>query len=187
MNTTKPKEKPFMYLPGINPKTGEVALRTRVYEVLKTFPRTNLSASDITELIPEANNRQVTCALQQIVKGDGMKNYPHIHRPRRGLYRYDNTIAPSVMVFPAMSSAQRKVAKNKGRRNHDILVASQATVTSSTPAIVAPEVLAPRHELIHNFVASFPVFSEQLGDFLPTDQVVMLRDSEGRTWLAKRI
>lgn len=206
MNTDNAKHDTTYFKTGIDPTTGEAALRTRIYEVLKTFPKTRLRPADIADFIKDADTAKVANALHQLILPSALQRYPHIHRVERGVYLYDPDMAQTVVHFPSMSKAQRKAQRRRRARvkqvgvkqtsitqtgiaQPDIAVVADATVTAATPSLVLPPkgTHPSNTSTVADFVASFPVFSEQAGTFLSTDEVVMLRDSQGRNWIAKRV
>lgn len=201
MNTENIKHDTTYFKAGIDPNTGEAALRVRIYEVLKTFPKTRLRPADIADFVKDSDAAKIANALHQLILPASLAKYPHIHRVERGVYMYDSDMAQTVVHFPSMSKAQRKAQRRRRARSKqtgiqpsrvaksDIAVVADATVTAATPSLVLPpkDSHPSNTSTVADFVASFPVFSEQAGTFLSTDEVVMLRDSQGRTWLAKRV
>lgn len=181
-----------MFPAGINPVTGERAVRSKVYEVLSTMA-VPMTSAEIQALLPEYTVIAVNGALRGLIHSP--EAYPHVHRIRRGVYQYDPKRATSWVTFPQM--ARRRKVGNKVVPVNRVMKAT-ATTDKVVEAFVAEvpvqttdvDVQAVRQAVTEQavtFVQQVPVFDREQGKFLPMTNEMLLRDSLGGYWVAKRV
>lgn len=151
---------------GLNPQTGKPSYRTIVYETLTQLPGITVTPAQMASLLPEHPTQAIRDALMDIVYRP--EQYPHIHRSRRGMYRFDPTTPVKVVR----------------QRNSKVMVASvPLNPPASTPTTIAQ---VPKPESLPVFTMTVPMFDRTVGLVSP-DEEVMLVDGTGRYWHAKRI
>lgn len=162
---------------GLNPKTGGTAIRTLVYGVMSQFPQENLRIRDVAALLPDYSYQTISDAIRDLIHNP--HEYPGIHRPELGIYRFDLSKPVTWVTFPNMKRKKRK----KKTEVKPIELKAEVPISASFPAPTTPAAPSPG---VH-FVSSQPVFDAASGTFMPMTEARLLQDEDGVFWHARRI
>lgn len=182
---------------GVNPMSGEQALRSRVYEALKMFPHQVVTPRDMFQMMPEFGHRRIQSAMLGLCETP--QAYPGVHRIGRGSYMFDPSRTASWVTFPNVSKANRKSHNRRAlaaAKKFPVLQTSTvqaapikqaAPVKAVAPVKVVEQAKAVVAEatMVSSFVAVLPVFDN--GKMCPMDKEVLLRDADGNFWHATRV
>lgn len=183
-----------LYQTGINPMTGEKAIRASVYELLQQIVGVEFSPHDIVGLIPSTDASRVADALRGLIHNPAA--YPGVHRIGRGRYVYDPSRPQQWMTFPNMAR-RRRVGKRvmpvapvkaaKTTKVNPVKAALAGKVVEKAQASIQAEAILAEAQQLGQFVEIMAVFDSSTGKFLPTDSVVLLRDDKGCYWQATKV
>lgn len=175
---------------GVNPTSGEQALRSRVYEALKMFPHQVVTPRDMYQMMPEFGHRRIQSAMLGLCETP--QAYPGVHRIGRGSYMFDPSRTASWMTFPNVSKANRHKANRRSAAAKKFPVLQTSTVQVAPVKAVAPvkvveqaKAVVAEATMVSSFVAVLPVFDN--GKMCPMDKEVLLRDADGNFWHATRV
>lgn len=171
------------FVTGINPQTGGPSYRSMVYEAMVALPNTIIRPIDMVTLFPEHKAQAIKDALADIILFP--EQYPGLHRVGLGQYKYDPSTPSVITKFPNMGR------KSKGRRKVTVASAPLAPVPQekvfSAKQNTPVKQDAPVKQDTPTFTATMPIFDRSSGAMVSTDNEVMLVDSQGRYWHAKRV
>ena len=160
---------------GINPQNGGPSYRSMVYEAMVALPNTVITPSDMVSLFPNHKAQAIKDALADIILYPSQ--YPGLHRIALSQYKYDPTTPSVISKFPNMGR------KSKGKRK-TITIPLAPTQTAPKPE-VAPATAST--DGVPTFSTILPIFDRTSGSMVSTSNEVMLVDTEGRYWHAKRV
>lgn len=172
---------------GVNPATGERAIRSEVYEVLTTM-KVPMNTADVQALLPHHDFTRVNGALRGLVHNPDA--YPHVHRIKRGTYLFDPKRTTVWTTYPQMARRRRvngKLVTVNRKKEVAEAVTQQIMEDIMEKSVPTPTITpAPTSEVGCGFTDKYPVVTTE-GKVVPQDEQVLLRDSDGRFWLAKRV
>lgn len=185
---------PNLFQTGVHPMTGEKAIRTSVYELLKQIEGVEFSPHDIVGLVPSVDPNKVKDALRGLVQNPSV--YPGVHRVGRGRYLFDPSRPQEWMTFPNMAR-RRKVGNrvvrvastkpSKAVKKNPVTEALANKVEARVVAVQQAEAIIADAQRLGQFVEVIAMFDRSTGKFLPMNEAVLLRDEDGCFWQATKV